>query len=126
MYRITERIAGREEDEITIQSRSLLSIMSFISRGIDIPEEDELKNRVVVLPESMKKSIGSYLPFKVYSRKETPVDPYVAVKYRDYWFYIDHSDITTKRTFATVLTLFQLQAPSTAGGAPILTLPAGQ
>lgn len=33
-----ERLTGRNPDEITIQTRSLLAIMSFLSRGIQVPE----------------------------------------------------------------------------------------
>ena len=36
-FRVTKRMTERDADEITIQSRSLMSIMSFLSRGIDVP-----------------------------------------------------------------------------------------
>ena len=124
-YRITERMTGRKADEITLQSRSLLAIMSFLSRGIDVPMNDKLNSRVVVLPEATEQKILEQLPLRIHSQKDQPDDPYVAVKYRDYWFYIDHADIRSMRTFATMQVLFQLQAPSGGTAAPLLTLPTG-
>lgn len=124
-FRITGRMTGRNADEITIQSRSLLAIMSFLSRGIDIPSDDKSNNRVVVLPEATEQKIQSQLPLRIHSQTARPDDPYVAVRYRDYWFYIDHGDIKSKRTFATMQVLFQLQAPTGGTAAPLLTLPTG-
>jgi len=126
IFRLTGRITDRGKDEITMQSRSLMAIMSFLSRGIDVPEEDQSKGLVVKLKPELHDEIISRLPLKIRSQKEKPDDPYVAVRYRGYWFYVDHSDITSKRTFATIQVLFQLQAPSTGSAAPLLTLPAGQ
>ena len=125
VFRITDRTTGRDKDEITIQSRSLLAIMAFLARGVMVPDEDEKSKKVVVFPESMKKNIAAYAPLKIYSQKEPPVDPYAAVKFRDYWFYIDRADTTSKRAFSTLLVIYQVQAPSTGTQAPLLTLPAG-
>jgi len=124
-FRITGRMTGRQADEITIQSRSLLAIMSYLSRGVAIPENDKRNHRVVVLPQDTEQKIQERLPLRIYSRKDRPDDPYVAVRYRDHWFYIDHTDIKSKRTFATMQVLFQLQAPTGGTAAPLLTLPTG-
>lgn len=124
-YRITGRMTRRKPDEITIQTRSLLAIMSYLSRGIDIPTDDKLNNRVVVLPPETEKKIQEQLALQIHSQKERPEDPYVAVRYRSHWFYIDHADIKSKRTFAIMQVLFQLQAPTGGTAAPLLTLPTG-
>lgn len=126
-FRITTRTTGRQPDEITIQTRSLLAIMSFLSRGISVPEIDLQRGLVIKAASDMYKDDATIhgIPLRIHSQKNLPDDPYVAVKYRDYWFYIDHSDIQSKRTFGTMLMLFQLQAPSGGGAAPLLTLPTG-
>jgi len=124
-FRITGRMTERKADEITIQSRSLMAIMSYLSRGVDIPESDKRNNRVVILPQDIEQQIQEQLPLRIHSQKQRPEDPYIAVQYRDYWFYIDHADIKSKRTFATMQVLFQLQAPTGATTAPLLTLPTG-
>jgi hypothetical protein len=56
-----------------------------------------------------------------------PPTAYVAVKYRDYWYYIDDRDGVSKATFELMLQFSRLdfgrRKPS-AG--PVLTLPAGR
>jgi uncharacterized protein YceK len=126
VFRITSRTTERGNNEITIQSRSLLSIMSFLSRGIDIPAKDQADGRVVNIPPDALKKIIERVPLHILSSNKRPKDPYVAVKYRNDWFYIDHSDIRSKRTFATMLVLFNLAAPTGSTAAPLLTLPTGR
>jgi hypothetical protein len=50
---------------------------------------------------------------------------FAAVRHQGYWYYIDHSDITSKRALSLIIILFRLTAPTPAGAAPILTLPTG-
>jgi uncharacterized protein YceK len=125
-FRVTGRTTGRDKNEITIQSRSLLSIMSFLSRGIDVPEQDQADGRVVAIPPAALKEMLKRVPLRILSSKTRPPDPYVAVKYRNDWFYIDGADIRSKRTFATMLVLFNLAAPAGSTAAPLLTLPTGR
>ena len=112
-------------DEISIQSRSLLAMISFLAKGVDVPNEDREAGRVVLLPDETKKALDAHGVLRIRSQKEKPVDPYVAIRYRNYWFYIDNTDTTSKRTFSTLQVLFQLQAPSRGNKAPLLTLPTG-
>jgi hypothetical protein len=57
--------------------------------------------------------------------KLKPYKPFAADRYQAYWFLIDNSDINRKRTIGLIITLFRLQAPSTHGVDPILTIPTG-
>jgi hypothetical protein len=65
------------------------------------------------------------IPFKMRSSNSRPKNVFAAVRHQDYWFYIDHADITSKRALSLILVLFRLQAPTPSGAAPILTLPTG-
>ena len=125
-FRVTNREAGRADDEITIQSRSLLAIMSFLARGIDVPEEHRRRRYVVVVDDEGNEDAQPSLPLKVHSQKERPEDAFVAIQYQGYWFYVNHADITSKRTFALLIIMFQFQAPTATGAAPLLTLPTGR
>src|SRR5262249_31374078 len=55
-----------------------------------------------------------------------PATAYVAVKYRDYWYYVDDRDHASKATFALVLQLSRLDFGRQQPGAPLLTLPVGR
>ena len=64
--------------------------------------------------------------FCVCWQRKKPHGAAVAVRYRDYWFYIDDRDLESKATFALLMELFELRAGGAATGtAPVLTLPLG-
>jgi hypothetical protein len=119
-FAITHRVTERDPGEIVIQPRSLIGMMSFLSRGIDVPEAHSAQGRVV--------DMGSWeglVPFRIRSSDEKPGDAFAAVRYQGHWFYIDHADHESKRAFNLIIYLFQLKAPETSAAAPILTLPTG-
>ncbi len=125
IFRVTNRVTVRGKDEITIKARSLMAIMSYLSRGIEVPQSDRDAGLVVVLPADVREKILTQIPLRIHTQNTRPDDPFVAVRYRSRWFYINHSDLESKRTFATIQVLFQLAAPSGGTAAPVLTLPAG-
>lgn len=67
--------------------------------------------------------IGDLLNIR--SQDDPPENAAVAVNYRDSWFYIDDSDISSKYTFMLLGVLTSLQAGSIERAGPILTLPVG-
>ncbi|MGD8980830.1 MAG: hypothetical protein PVF42_04500 [Desulfobacterales bacterium] len=126
-FRFTDHLTGIKEDEISIQTRSVLAMMSFLSRGVEVPLEHLNEGRVIDYRflKSEEGSKKNLIPFRVFWSKQRPDKPFAAVKYQDYWFYIANNDINSKRTLGLIIALFRLQAPSTGGVAPILTLPTG-
>jgi hypothetical protein len=64
-------------------------------------------------------------PFRMRSSKNRPENAFAVVRFRDNWYYIDQTDITSKRALGLIIVLFRLQAPTPAGVAPILSLPTG-
>ena len=62
---------------------------------------------------------------EIRSSSERPQGPYVAVNYRDIWFYIDDADLESKTTFALLGQLLELQSGDAKGANPVLTLPVG-
>jgi hypothetical protein len=125
-FRITERYTRRQADELTIQPRSLMAMMLFISRGTEIPELHRQAGWVI--PMGVVTSAGVApppIPFRIRSQKEEPARAYAAVRYQDHWFYIDHADTKSKRIVLFLSVLFSLQAPEVKAAAPVLTLPTG-
>ena len=124
-FYVTDRNVGRADDEILVQTRSMLAVLSFLSLGVEVPEADVDANRVMVTPAYLMKVIEKRGPMRIRVQKERPEDPFAAVQYRNQWFYIDATDHLSKRTFATIQLLFELLAPGGSGTAPLLSLPAG-
>jgi hypothetical protein len=126
-FRITDRVTNIKEDEISIQTRSVMAMMEFMARGVEVPLE-HLQDGWVIdygLQNSEGEMAKELIPFNMHSSKNRPKNVFAAVRFRDYWYYIDHTDITSKRALSLIIVLFRLQAPTPAGAAPILTLPTG-
>jgi len=125
LFRIVNRSTKRQPDEISIQGRSLMSMMTFLAKGVEVPAQDQKSGKVLVLNEQLQQAITNYGVLRVRSQKEMPKESFVRVKYRNSWFYIADTDITSKRAFTTLQIIFQLQTPSNEASAPLFTLPAG-
>ena len=55
--------------------------------------------------------------------EKRPAAAFVAVQYKDYWFYIDDIDQDTKSTFSLLMELSRLELAGKSGSAPQSTLP---
>jgi hypothetical protein len=61
---------------------------------------------------------------RIHSSRERPIDAYAAVRYRDYWFWIDDRDMKSKSEFLFILVLFSLAETGVAPQTPVITVPA--
>jgi len=118
-----------EKGNVGILPRSLLSCMHFLSKGIIVPQKDvvnkiaSMSARSVYKEEELEKVFQEL--FIVCSSDKRPRHAYVAIQYRDTWFYIREDDIHSKKTFMLLLELYNLQSGRGPEKAPILTLPLG-
>jgi hypothetical protein len=62
---------------------------------------------------------------RVHSQKTKPKHAFVATKYRGWWFYIDDDDLTSKSTFALVITVYGLELAGGVVPGPVLAIPVG-
>jgi hypothetical protein len=133
-FQVTERLTGRDPDEITIQTRSLMAIMSFLSRGVQVPEHIRQNGWVIAWEDAAEAWEARFgrpgykipFPFLTQVSHSRPADAFVAVKAHGSWFYIENKDIESKRVFSLISMLFRLLAPAGQGEAPVLTLPTGR
>ncbi len=126
-FRVTERVIGRKPDEITVRVRSLLTLMGFLSRGIEIPASHIEEKRVEEMISPVDPELRSLLfPLRIHSSVERPADAFVAVRHHDHWFYITHSDHMSKQAFSLLTYLFQMQAPQAQTLGPMITVPTSQ
>lgn len=99
---------------INVVPRSLIGIMNYLSQGIEPPLKDLEAGRVTrtVMANGelfdWQSVVGDL--FRVSSSSSEPANASVAIKYRDSWFYISDSDLTTKSTFSLLSQLISLQA----------------
>ncbi len=124
-FRITSRTTNLRSDEISIQTRSLLATMLFLSKGVDVPSVDLTAGHVYPVSTESANPQESIVPLHVRTSQTPPEEAFVAVQYRGNWFYVDSSDKQSMRMFTLLMFLFELQAPAGGGAAPLITLPTG-
>lgn len=123
IFRITDRVSDVKDDEITIQTRSLGAMMSFLAKGVQVPAKHLADGWTIdyAIPATEKELI----PFRMISSSQPPVDAFASVQYGGYWYYIKNDDIESKKSLGLVIAIFRVLAPAAGGAVPILTLPSG-
>jgi hypothetical protein len=125
-YRLVYGSTASDDREIAMLTRSMFDIIAELSQFVLIPEHHVKENRAS--PGAVDKA-DSYEEVRsrvfVKSDPEKPEDAFLAVKYRDYWFYIEDTDFRSKRMFSFLLFLLSLAEGGGEGLAPVLTLPTG-
>ena len=116
-------------DTIYLNLRSVLQIMTFLSKGVCVPEEHVARGVAPMTPgpdgrpfDWTRITAGNFF---VASQKHRPRDAEVAVPYRGYWFYIPRDDVNSRSALAVLEILFSLQESDEKASGPVLTLPVG-
>lgn len=107
--------------EISLLTRSLLQILIDLGAFVDVPEADLQSGRAPP-GAAIKGGIGR---LHIKYGKNKPDSPYVAIAYRDGWFWIDDTDLDSKRSFSLVLLLSTLAETGGRESLPLVTIPAG-
>ena len=117
-------------DTIYLNLRSMLQIMTFLSKGVCVPEEHVRSGEAPTTPgpdgrpfDWTSITAGNFF---VASRKHRPSDSEaeVAISYRGYWFFIRKADVDSRSALAVLEVLFSLQESDDVASGPVLTLPA--
>jgi hypothetical protein len=116
-------------DTIYLNLRSVLQIMTFLAKGVCVPEEHVASGQAPMTPGPDGRPFNWTRVmdgnFFVASQKHRPRDAEVAVRYRGYWFYIPRQDVNSRSVLAVLEILFSLQESDEKAGGPVLTLPVG-
>ncbi len=101
----------------------MLQIMGAFATYVDVPEAHLKEHRTIPAlessaPESRQDRV------RIHSGKEEPANAFVAVRYRDYWFWVDDGDWQTKRALTAVMFFFTLAETGSNDKLPLITIPA--
>ncbi len=113
-----------------LMPRSILGCMYYLSLGVTIPKKDRVLGTVPVACHED----GSVFDWQemlkglltVHHSSSYPAHAFVAVRFRDFWYYIDNSDICSKRTFVLLQLLYSLQSNEAKQLPTLLSLPIGR
>ena len=127
--RLTNNFLNRPENGLAVRTRSMMGIFFYLSHNSEVP----LAHRETGLVTQTKSKDGELFEwakvtgdlFRVRSSTSKPVSSFVAVPYRENWFYIADNDLESKSTFMLLTQLFNLQAGQIKTVAPALTIGVG-
>jgi hypothetical protein len=113
----------RSPDEISLLTRSMQEILSELSAGVEVPEQDLSEGRAT--PRQLLDTDPRKYPLvHIQASSGRPVDAYAAVSYRNYWFWIDDRDLNSKRVFMFLMMFSSLAETGAVPQIPIITIPA--
>lgn len=119
-YRVVFAPFKVSSDTLAMQTRSILQMLSAMAGFIDVPAE--LSNHAL---DGFEVRSDTKRPFHVNSGKDKPDSSYAAVRYGNYWYWIDDTDLESKKVFVLMLFLTTLTNRSDPGIGPVLTIPTG-
>jgi len=124
-FKVVYGSAPRDDTEIAILSRSMLEIIIELASYIEVPDEHVAEGRTYeTFIDQMDVSAEFGPLITIGSDRSKPDDEFVAVRYRDYWFWVNDRDYESKVMFSFVMLLFSF-TESEKAYAPVVTIPAG-
>ncbi len=117
-----------QDNELKIRTRSISGVLFYLSQQVDIPRL-HAKTGLVTVTRTRQgeafdwKATPAGELFRVRYADQYPERAFLAVPYRNFWFYIADNDLETKSTFMLLTQLFDLQAGQNRYSGPTLTLP---
>ena len=112
---------AENDRELAIQTRSMLQIIIELASHIDVPPQDVAEGRVYAAPRTPTPDFPDLIA--IHSDPPASDDAYVAVSYRNMWFWIDDRNLNSKRMFSFTMLMFSLTETGGDQRAPILTVP---
>ncbi|WP_131109825.1 hypothetical protein [Sulfuricystis thermophila] len=110
-------------DEIVVLTRTMQGVIGDLSAGVEVPPEDIAQGRATARGKLASGEADDAL-LRIRSGMERPADAYAAVFYRNRWFWIDDTDLDSKRSFRFLAMFSSLAETGTTPAAPLLTIPA--
>jgi len=125
-FRIAYGSSPQDQNEIAFLTRSMLEMIVEISSCIEVPEKHVEEKRVnATMPDDVV--AGTPVPplIRIKSSRLRPADAFLAVPYRNHWFWIDDRDMQSKSLFSFMMVIFSLNDSDDQKGAPLITIPSG-
>jgi hypothetical protein len=91
-----------------VNSRSVLQIMQAFASRVDVPAAHLKDHSAWPSLDNAPGVEGQRQTVRIQSGKEKPANAFAAVRYRDYWFWVDNGDLQSKRSLTIVMFLFTL------------------
>ena len=111
------------DDVIAIQTRSGLQILAELGANVEVPPEHIAEQRTYPPIQETESRVQPLPPLiRIHADKSQPADAFAAVKYRDYWYWIDDRDFRSKGIFTFLMIIMTLAEKGENVQAPVVTI----
>jgi hypothetical protein len=122
-FKIVYGSLSRKDDEIAMQTRSVFQLLNQLGANVEVPPEHITERRTYPpIPESGEMTRSMPPLISIHAEKSRPSDAFAAVKYRDYWYWIDDRDFRSKGIFTFLMIIMTLSEKGEKVQAPIVTI----
>jgi len=124
-FKIVYGTLAEADDVIAIQTRSAFQIMVELGADIQVPANHAAERRTYATSSEPAAGPDALLPLvRIQSGTSAPNDAFAAVKYRDYWYWIDDRDLRSKGVFTFLMVIMTLAEKEEKAPPPVVTIPA--
>lgn len=124
--RVVYGAVAASDKELAMLTRSILDVLIDLASFITVPEAHVQERRVAPTADPEVGPGGPIPPLlRILSSAAKPGDAFVAVPYRDHWYWIDDRDMPSKALFSFLMFIFTLVETGEKGAPAIVTIPAG-
>ena len=123
-FKLVFGATAANDRELAVLTRSMMHIMATMAAQVEAPAAHLAEGRVAPGWESAGGATNRPGLIRIQSAKSKPADAFVAIAYRDHWFWIDDRDLKSKRAFAFMMLLFTLAETGEKEPLPLITIPA--
>jgi len=128
LYAVSNDFLQHRTDTIAIRTRSIMSILFYLSQTVEVPSAHEAEGLVTVTRNDDGtrfdwQTTPAGRLFRIRQSPKRPEGAFLAVPYRGYWFYIADNDLDSKASFMLMSQLFSLSAGTVRSVSPTLTIP---
>lgn len=117
LFEIKYGVILENDNQILVQTHSIMEMLANVSWYIDVPEAHVLEGRTL---STFEPNTADLMHVRV--SEERPKDAFLSIQFRDHWFYIDDRDVTSKNTFAVIQILFSMANNGSGSVGPLISI----
>lgn len=119
-YVVTYGMRSGGGRDIDMNTRSLLQILAEFAGAVEVPQVHVDDGSAYPPPPEA----GVERPLmRIRSGESPPEEPFTAVRYGRYWYWIDRTDLESKRMFSFLIGVFNFMETGRAESLPLVTIP---
>jgi len=125
-YFLMVQVPTEEEGKIYVETRTVLGLLNYLSKGVDVPEYDIANHqvRMTYYPDGRlfdwhAVTVGMV---RIHTSPTKPENAFIKVRYRGSYFYVDNSDFDTKETFNLLSLIMGIYQGKIQSFLPVFTI----